>query len=131
MSQADSSGGVWLIIGVQGAGKSTVADLLARRFERGVHVRGGEFYRWAVRGWSHPASDRDPDPAVRRHLDLRYRLSALVADEYAAAGFVAVVQDNIFGDDVTTWLDRVQTRPARLVVLCPSDDVVAKRDAAR
>ena len=27
-------------------------------------------------------------------LDLRYRLSALVADPYAAAGFTTVVQDN-------------------------------------
>jgi len=35
--------GVWLIAGVQAAGKSTVADLLARRFERGVHIRGGQF----------------------------------------------------------------------------------------
>jgi adenylylsulfate kinase-like enzyme len=28
--------GVWLVTGVQAAGKSTVADLLARQFERGV-----------------------------------------------------------------------------------------------
>jgi cytidylate kinase len=45
--------GVWLVIGVQAAGKSTVADLLARQFEHGVHVRGGQFYRWVVRGWVH------------------------------------------------------------------------------
>jgi len=41
MSAAE--GGIWLVVGVQAAGKSTVADLLARQFERGVHVRGGEF----------------------------------------------------------------------------------------
>jgi len=39
--------GVWLVTGVQAAGKSTVADLLARQFDRGVHLRGGQFYRWA------------------------------------------------------------------------------------
>ncbi len=43
--------GVWLITGAQASGKSTVADLLARHFERGVHVRGGQFHRWAVNGW--------------------------------------------------------------------------------
>jgi hypothetical protein len=43
---------------VQAAGKSTVADLLARQFDRGVHVRGGQFYRWAVRGWVHPGDER-------------------------------------------------------------------------
>ncbi len=32
---------VWVVIGVQASGKSTVADLLAHQFERGVHIRGG------------------------------------------------------------------------------------------
>jgi adenylylsulfate kinase-like enzyme len=36
---------VWLITGAQASGKSTVADLLSRRFLHGVHVRGGTFYR--------------------------------------------------------------------------------------
>lgn len=49
--------GVWLVIGVQASGKSTVADLLAHQFERGVHIRGGQFYRWAVSGWALPWSD--------------------------------------------------------------------------
>jgi cytidylate kinase len=69
--------GVWLVTGVQAAGKSTVADLLARQFDRGVHVRGGQFYRWAVRGWVHPGDEREAE--ARRLLDLRYRLSATVA----------------------------------------------------
>lgn len=123
--------GVWLIVGVQASGKSTVADRLARRYNRGVHIRGGQFYRWAVSGWAHPQMDHDPGPAVRAHLELRYRLSALVADEYASAGFMAVVQDNIFGADVVGWLDRIRSRPTRLTVLCPSTDVVRERDAAR
>src|SRR4051812_35703557 len=120
---------VWLVTGAQASGKSTVSDLLARRFERGVHVRGGQFYRWAVQGWVHVGS---PDEAeVRRLLDLRYRLSATVADEYAAAGFTTVVQDNIYGIDVEQWLDRVVARPTHLVVLRPRVDVVAARDLER
>lgn len=122
-------GGVWLVIGAQGAGKSTVADLLARSFERGVHVRGGQFYRWAVTGWV-PHDDPRAEEA-RRHLDLRYRLSAMVADEYCAHGFTAVVQDNIYGDDVTGWLQRVAARPRHLVVLRPRPDVVRGRDEQR
>ena len=121
---------VWLVIGIQAAGKSTVADLLARRFDPAVHIRGGQFYRWATSGWVHPTGTHLASEA-RRLLDLRYRLSARVADEYCAEGFTTVVQDNIFGDDVTRWLDHVRTRPRYLVVLRPSVEVVAVRDAQR
>lgn len=129
-SLVTAAGGVWLVAGIQGAGKSTVADLLANTFERGVHVRGGQFYRWALSGWVHP-SDADREAEARRLLDLRYRLSALVADEYCLAGFTAVAQDNIYGEDVIAWLDRVKGRPRHLVVLRPSLAAVRERDDAR
>jgi hypothetical protein len=74
----------------------------------------------------------DEDEAeARRLLDLRYRLSSAVADEYAAAGFTTVVQDNIYGVDVERWLDRVRSAPKHLVVLRPRVAVVEARDAHR
>ena len=119
---------IWLVTGAQASGKSTVADHLARRFDRGVHVRGGQFYRWAVSGWVQVGDENERE--ARRHLDLRYRLSSQVACEYAAAGFTTVVQDNIYGVDVEHWLDRVPG-PKHLVVLRPRVDVVERRDAER
>ena len=121
---------MWLITGAQASGKSTVADLLARQFERGAHVRGGQFYRWAVRGWVH-FDDAQRGAEARRLLELRYRLSTVVADEYAAAGFTAVVQDNIYGADVVHWVDRIGARPVHLVVLRPSVDAVEQRHEQR
>lgn len=123
------AGEVWLITGAQASGKSTVADRLAARFERGVHVRGGQFYRWVLSGWVH--FDGPDQEEARRLLELRYRLSAMVAREYAGAGFASVVQDNIYGADVTAWLSAVDWEPLRLVVLRPSVQVIGQRDAAR
>jgi hypothetical protein len=125
----DVNNELWLVIGVQAAGKSTVSDLLAREFERGVHIRGGQFYRWAVRGWVHPAVELSDE--ARKLLDLRYRLSAQAAHEYCCAGFTTVVQDNIFGEDVRTWLKDANIQPSHLVVLRPSVLAVNERDQMR
>jgi hypothetical protein len=81
-------------------------------------------------GWVH-VGEPGRDGEVRRFLDLRYRLSSLVADEYAGAGFTTIVQDNIYGPDVEAWLGRVVARPRHLVVLRPSVAVVEQRDDER
>jgi dephospho-CoA kinase len=73
-----------LITGIPAAGKSTVADRLARRFERGVHVRGDVFRRMVVTGRHDMTST--PSEEAWRQLRLRYRLTALAADTYYEAG---------------------------------------------
>lgn len=121
---------VWLVTGAQASGKSTVAELLARRCERAVHIRGAQFSRWAVRGWV-PFDDHARAAEARRHLELRYRLSATVAAEYASAGFTAIVQDNVYGEDVVNWMGSLGDLPKHLVVLRPSVATVIARDAER
>lgn len=82
-----------------------------------------------MRGWVHVG---DPDEReARRLLDLRYRLSALTASEYATAGFTTIVQDNMYGDDVERWLETVRAEAKYLVVLRPRIEVVEARDAHR
>lgn len=122
-------GEVWLVTGAQASGKSTVAERLAHRFDRAVHVRGYRFATCVVEG---RAGFGGPDEGEwRRQLELRYRLSAQVAAEYASAGFTAVVQDNIYGDDVVRWIDRAGAGPVRLVLLRPTVEVVERRHEAR
>lgn len=79
--------------------------------------------------WVH--FDGSDQEEARRLLELRYRLSAHVAEEYALCGFDCVVQDNIYGRDVTSWLASIRHRPLHLIVLRPSVDVVEARDEVR
>jgi chloramphenicol 3-O-phosphotransferase len=122
--------GVVLITGIQAAGKSTVAQALALRLERSVHVRGDLFRRMVVNGRVEmgPAS---PPPEALRQLRLRYALAAQAADGYAAAGFTVVLQDIVLGADVTSMVSSIRTRPLHLVVLAPSVEAVVRRDADR
>lgn len=121
------SGAVIVITGVMAAGKSTIAQALAERLPRSAHVRGDEFRRSVVSGRVEMAADGTGTD----QLWLRYRLSAMVADEYAAAGFAAIVQDVILGADVPKYVELLKTDRRYLVTLAPRPDVVAAREAAR
>ena len=118
-----------VLTGVMAAGKSTVAELLAARFPRGVHLRGDVFRRMVVSG----RAEMTPRPSreAEEQLRLRYRLSAQAADTYAEAGFTVVVQDVILGPDLRTYRSLIRTRPCHVVVLAPRPAVVAARAAAR
>lgn len=120
---------VVVITGVMASGKSTVAQLLAERLPRAVHVRGDVFRRMMVSGRGGLGPDNDPE--VTEQLRRRYRTSASTADLYAAAGWTAVVQDVVLGEHLQPYLDAIGTRPLYLVVLAPSARAVAEREAAR
>ncbi|MFE3957021.1 AAA family ATPase [Nocardia sp. NPDC059091] len=129
MPGPDESSAVYLITGIQAAGKSTVAQVLAERLPRSAHVRGDVFRRFLVSGRADMTPD--PSPEALEQLRLRHRLAAEVADSYAAAGFTAVVQDVVLGDLLPYLIGRIRTDPLYVVVLAPSPDAVARREAAR
>lgn len=118
-----------LITGIQAAGKSTVAQLLAERLPNSVHVRGDLFRRMVING----RADMTPDPSddAVRQLRLRYRLTATVADEYFREGFTVVAQDVILGSHLTEMVELIRQRPLLVVVLAPRVEAVAAREAAR
>ncbi|WP_059012115.1 AAA family ATPase [Streptomyces specialis] len=126
---SELSSSVVLITGVMAAGKSTVAQLLAERLPRAVHIRGDVFRRMMISGRAELTPE--PTPEALAQLRLRHRLSAATADEYAAAGWTAVVQDVVLGHALADFVTLVRTRPLHVVVLAPSPDTVARREGAR
>ncbi|MFD5597329.1 AAA family ATPase [Streptomyces griseorubiginosus] len=121
--------GVVLVTGVMAAGKSTVAQLLAERLPRAAHVRGDVFRRMIVSGRQEYLPGASDEALAQ--LRLRYRLSAATADAYAEAGFTAVVQDVVLGEELSANVRLVRTRPLYVVVLAPDAGTVAAREAAR
>jgi adenylylsulfate kinase-like enzyme len=120
---------VVVVTGVSAAGKSTVAEALARRFARGVHVRGDAFRRMVVTG-REEMSATPSDEAVRQ-LELRYRLGATTANAYWDAGFSVVVQDVILGSHLHQVVQTITARPIVVIVLVPSVAVVEAREMTR
>ncbi|MFI1095111.1 AAA family ATPase [Streptomyces sp. NPDC020917] len=129
MGDVELERAVVVITGVMASGKSTVAQLLAERLPRAVHVRGDVFRRMMVAGRHTLAPEQDEE--AEQQLRLRYRVSASTADLYTAAGWTAVVQDVVLGPYLEPYLDAIASRPRYLVVLAPSREAVTAREAAR
>lgn len=120
---------VYVITGPMAAGKSTVARLLASRFERGVHLEGDLFRRSIVSGRVEPTPALSPD-AVEQ-LRLRYRLAAAAADTYFEAAFTVALEDVVAGPLLSEYRTMIRSRPCHVIVLLPSIDALAAREAGR
>jgi predicted kinase len=120
----------FLVSGVPGAGKTTVARTLAGRFPRSAHIEGdlvGE--QFIVSGLVPP---QGPSPEARAQLELRRRNMCALADSFAEAGFVPVLDDVVVSAPVLEgYLAGLRSRPLLLVQLAPRLDVIRMRDSAR
>lgn len=122
-------GSVIMITGTMAAGKSSVAQALAERLPRSVHLRGDLFRRLIVRGQA--PMNFELSSEAEAQLWLRYRLAATAAAQYTAAGFTVVYQDILIGPALAEVVTLYRAHPLALFVLCPQADVLAARDAAR
>ncbi len=120
---------IYIITGVMASGKSTVAELLAAKMKRSVHLRGDVFRRMIVSGRS-DMSAQPSDEAIRQ-LHLRYRLAADAAKTYYDSGFSVILQDNYYGKEIFRILAMLKDYPVHIIVLCPNVEIVKKREKMR
>ncbi len=113
-----------LLSGMPGAGKSTVARILARRFDRGVHLDLDlVLHHFVVAG----AAPDDPT-----QIELGLRNGAALAANFHDAGFT-VVLDGAVPDrrSLGTLRTALAPRPLTTVVLAPPLAVSQRRDRLR
>lgn len=120
---------ILLITGIMASGKSSVAQAVAERLPKSAHLRGDVFRRMIVN--DRAAIDPDMSAQAFEQLRLRYRLAAASAEIYCKAGFTVVYQDVIIGSLLSEVVDMLKHLPLYVVVLCPSPEVAAQRDAER
>ncbi|MDR0267780.1 AAA family ATPase [Paenibacillus sp.] len=127
--QTQAKSGIFLITGIMASGKSTVAQLLAEKFAKGVHVRGDMFRKMIVSGREEVLPNVGEE-AIRQ-LRLRHQLTAATADAYFEAGFNVVLQDVILGPMLQEMVELIRNRPLYVIVLAPNQEEIAKREASR
>ncbi len=120
---------IFIVSGIPGAGKTTVSGLLARRFDRGVHLEADIFQRLIVTGglWA----GEEPRDEAWRQLRLRSKHVAMLADSFLEADFTPVIDDVVVGQRLLEVLEDIKSRPLFFVLLLPRLEVVEQRDRDR
>jgi chloramphenicol 3-O-phosphotransferase len=120
---------IFVLSGLQAAGKTTVAGVLARRYPRGVHIAGDSIRAMVVAG----RVDMTPDsqPGATEQLLARYEASIAVARVYHDAGFAVVIEDVILGKMVLRFLELMPWPEIHFVMLTPNLESVARRELER
>lgn len=118
-----------MISGVSASGKSTVAGLLARRFERGVCIEGDAIREMVVSG----RAEMRPEPGAEalRQLALRYAGALAVAGVFLNGGFDVVVEDVIIGSVLNEFICMVPVPEFHLVFLDPDAAAIQRRERER
>jgi len=120
------TGTLLVVTGPPGAGKSTVARLLAERFERSVLIEGDAFFGFLARGQIEPWL-----PESHHQNDVVTRAAAAATGRFVEGGYATVYEGIIGPWFLPTFAAATGIHTLDYVILLPSVGVCVERVATR
>ena len=122
--------GCLIVNGMPGAGKSTIATLVARLLPRAARVKGDDVNEMILSGRVWFAGD--PPEEAAKQVELCHRNMCSLAANFVDFGFT-VLMDTVVADraELDFLLNLLAPRPVRLVTLAPGAAVCRQRNATR
>ena len=121
--------GCLILSGTPGAGKTTVARLLAGSLPRSAHIGGDDVSLMVASGAVGPVSE--PRAEAERQLTLRAHNICSLANNFAAFGFYPVLDHVVPNRHVLNLMvGLLKPRPVLFVTLAPTLEVAAARAEA-